>query len=53
VEALLEKIDYDGAICLVDSFAVPVCTLAKAPPEIRQHGNARLRCHGAGRILWL
>jgi hypothetical protein len=30
-KALLEKFDYDGAICLVDPFTFPVCTLAKAP----------------------
>jgi len=30
-KALLQKIEHDEAICLVDSFAVPVCSFAKAP----------------------
>jgi hypothetical protein len=30
-EALLAKVEHDGAVCLVDSFGVPVCSFAKAP----------------------
>jgi Transposase DDE domain len=30
-EALLGKVEHDPAICLVDSFALPVCSFAKAP----------------------
>lgn len=30
-KALLERIEHEEAICLVDSFAVPVCSFAKAP----------------------
>jgi hypothetical protein len=30
-KALLKKIEHDPYICLVDSFAVPVCSFAKAP----------------------
>jgi hypothetical protein len=30
-KVLLEKVEHDAAICQVDSFAVPVCSFAKAP----------------------
>jgi Transposase DDE domain len=30
-EAMLQRVEHDPGICLVDSFAVPVCSFAKAP----------------------
>ena len=41
-KALLEKIEHDDAICLVDSFAVPVCSFAKAPRHKSFAGVASL-----------